>query len=406
MVISYLFFPVPSFAQTTGTSSSSPSRYVFGTVYQGSGSTPLPFASVEFRGDASFSQKANSNGGFAFIVKPGSYSVWASATGYQSNVCFFEVNTDPVEVTFVLGRLGVASSSCQTSKASSSEIPIESRSNAQDTIQDDTAGTDSDGDGSASTDSSSGSTGTTTASGGPIKTFSNCVVTIIGKPATSPALPPECELTLASPGNSGGNTGGSGPAGPCMTAPSPPGDIRGAIINKWGITLNLPQQQLQLAWQEFHEIDCTGFLQDLRGTLVNSWGNGYAQQFSCPRTSGEQGETDIMFSNQWVGEFMKAILVHELAHVWQFCSSRGEANLLEVGNAYRGEGGLTKYSRRECLNFAPGLDRIYHEDQADTIALYLNSEQGELTCGNGAPNPFTGGRNPLHGNAAKKGVGR
>ncbi|MEK7604998.1 MAG: hypothetical protein AAB478_00545 [Patescibacteria group bacterium] len=103
---------------------------------------------------------------------------------------------------------------------------------------------------------------------------------------------------------------------------------------------------------------------------------------------------------------MGAILVHELTHVWQFCSQRGEANLLQIPAAYSGERGLTKYSRRECPNFAPGFDRIYHEDQADTIALYLNPNVGELTCGNGAPNPFLGGRHPLHRGVAQRGLGR
>lgn len=231
---------------------------------------------------------------------------------------------------------------------------------------------------------------------------SNTCVTAVG--TVAPGQPtPGCN---ASSSTNPGPSGGGGPAGPCQQAPAPPGDIRGAIISKWGITLNLPQDQLQWAWKEFYSIDCTGFLQDLRGTLVNSWGYGYAQQFSCPGGNGEYGPTDVMFSNRWVGEFMGAILVHELTHVWQFCSQRGEANLLQIPAAYNGERGLTKYSRRECPNFAPGFDRIYHEDQADTIALYLNPNVGELTCGNGAPNPFTGGRHPLHRGVAQRGLGR
>lgn len=237
------------------------------------------------------------------------------------------------------------------------------------------------------------------------KVSSNVCKTLVGSPTLEPGQTLE-QLKSSLGCASAGSDGVGGPAGPCQEAPAPPGDIRGAILSKWGITLNLPQDQLLWAWKEFYSIDCTGFLQDLRGSLVDSWNNGYAQQFSCPGGNGEYGPTDVMFSNQWVGEFMGAILVHELTHVWQFCSQRGEANLLQVPAAYSGERGLTKYSRRECPNFAPGLDRIYHEDQADTIALYLNPNVGELTCGNGTPNPFSGGRSPLHRGVAQRGLGR
>lgn len=194
------------------------------------------------------------------------------------------------------------------------------------------------------------------------------------------------------------SVGGGSPPGPCQSAPPPPSDVKSAIINKWGITLNLPINQVQLAWQEFHEIDCTGFLQAIRGTRVESWGYGYAQQSSCP----QDGEVDVWFSNQWGGEYMKAILVHELTHVWQFCSEKGEQNRLEIPDAYNREGGLTNYSRTSC-----GFDvNLYNEDHADTIALYLNPNVGELTCGNGAPNPFSGGNYPLHRGVAQRGTGR
>jgi hypothetical protein len=231
----------------------------------------------------------------------------------------------------------------------------------------------------------SSQSGTTT--GGSTRAFSNICVTKVGTPGGD-EKPIGC-----TPSSSGG------PSGPCMQAPPPPADIRGAISAKWGMTLNLPQDQLQYAWEEFHEIDCVGFLQDLRGTVINSWENNFSQQFSCPQDPG----VDIQFGNHHGGDWVKALLVHELTHVWQFCSPRGEANLLQVESAYIGEDGLTKYSRRECPNFAPGLNRIYHEDQADTIALFLNPETGELTCGNGAPNPFSVGK-PLHKSAAEKGV--
>lgn len=198
---------------------------------------------------------------------------------------------------------------------------------------------------------------------------------------------------------------GGGPAGPCQDAPPPPPDIRAAIIAKWGITLNITQEQLPWAWKEFHQIDCYGFLQDLRGALVDSWGNGYAQQFSCPGSNGDYGPTDVMFSNQWTGEFMGAILSHELTHVWQFCAPRGEQNRLEIPAAYSGEGGVSRYSREGC-GYSSGFPSLYNEDHADTIALYMNPNVGELTCGYGDPNPFAGGRHPLHFGLARRGLGR
>lgn len=230
-----------------------------------------------------------------------------------------------------------------------------------------------------------------TSSGGGSRSDTSCFITQVGQPTTEkPALPPEC------------SSSGGGSFGPCQEAPAPPSDIKQAIIDKWGITLNLNNFQLLGAWEEFHEIDCTGFLQDLNGTLVNSWGNGYAQQFSCPGTSGNQGETDVMFSNDWNGEFMKAILIHELTHVWQLCTSRGEQNKIGNDEAVGSESWLTNYSRSGGCGF--DIDP-YKEDHADAIALYLNPEQGELTCGEGRGNPFAGGGFPAHSSNAESAVG-
>lgn len=199
---------------------------------------------------------------------------------------------------------------------------------------------------------------------------------------------------------SGGSSGGGGPAGPCQQAPAAPGDIRSAIISKWGITLNnFSQSQLQYAWKEFHQIDCKGILQDIRGTVVGIWNNAYAQQFSCPRDGGN----NVMFSSQWGGsDWMAAILLHELTHVWQWCSNKGEKNRLEIPAARSQEGGLTNYSRTGC---SFNVDLV-NEDHADTIALYLNPNVGELTCAGGRGNPFSGGRYPAHRGVAERGTGK
>ena len=233
------------------------------------------------------------------------------------------------------------------------------------------------------TDGSGIQTNPTSGTGSGSRTATSCWVTAVGSPNEDDK--PVCQTSSS-----------GGPGGPCQIAPAPPSDVKQAIIDKWGITLNLPQNQIDLAWEEFHEIDCTGFLQDIQGTVVGSWGNEYAQQFNCPGQGGSQ----VMFSSNWSGEFMKAILVHELTHVWQFCSEKGEANRIANGSAFGEEGGVTNYSRTGC-----GFDvSLLNEDHADTIALYLNPEQGELTCGGGRPNPFAGGGFPIHRGVAEQGV--
>lgn len=99
---------------------------------------------------------------------------------------------------------------------------------------------------------------------------------------------------------------------------------------------------------------------------------------------------------------MQTILVHEMTHVWQNCSTNGEQNKLDNDAAFEAEGGLTMYSRTGC-SFNVDLS---NEDHADTIALYLNPDQGELTCGGGAPNPFSTGYYPKHKASAEKGVSK
>lgn len=202
------------------------------------------------------------------------------------------------------------------------------------------------------------------------------------------------------------NPSSGGAGGPCQSAPEvnyTADEYVRALEDKWGIhTVGLSLEQLQMLWEEFHEIDCTGILQDIAGTEIERWDNNYSQQFSCP---GDTLGVDVRLGN-FTNEYLKPHIVHELTHVWQFCSDRGEQNLLDVGEAYDGEGGLTKYSRNECSTFSVAGNRLHHEDQADTIALYLNPESGELTCGDGAPNPFIENGFPLHREAGAKGTGQ
>lgn len=239
-----------------------------------------------------------------------------------------------------------------------------------------------------------GEIGTGTGGTGSSTATSQKCITKVGSP-TEPSPGP-----LGCTGGSG--TGGGGLPGACQAAPAvnftTAQQYADAISQKWGITFtDMALDQMQMIWEEFHQIDCVGFLQDIKGTVVAGWDGEYSQQLSCPQDIG----IDVQFGNHH-GDFVKALITHELTHVWQKCAQRGEANLLDIPAAYSAEGGLTNYSRTGC---GYGVN-LHNEDHADTIALYLNPTNGELTCGNGAPNPFAGGEYPLHKGVAEKGLGK
>lgn len=224
-------------------------------------------------------------------------------------------------------------------------------------------------------------------------TSTSCFTTKVGDPSgDKPDLPAECKS----------GTNGGGAKGPCQAAPpanfTSEEEYRNAISDKWGINLFLPLHQMQNAWKEFHEIDCTGILQDISGSVVGSWENGWSEQFSCP---GDDG-VNLYISSQFSGEWVETHLVHELTHIWQNCSSRGETNRLENNTAYDTEGGITNYSRTKC-----GFDvDVYKEDHAESISLYLNPQSGESTCAITNVNPFTNGGFPEHARVARNGTGK
>lgn len=207
---------------------------------------------------------------------------------------------------------------------------------------------------------------------------------------------------LGCTGGSEDNIFGGGPAGPCQAPPSvnytSSEEYEDAIFQKWGISVNLPLHQMQNAWKEFHEIDCTGLLQDIRGSIISSWGEGWSEQFSC---AGDPG-VNLYISTQFQGEWVETHLTHELTHLWQKCSSRGEANQLENNAAYDIEGGITHYSRTTC---GFGSNK-YNEDHAESISLFLNPSSGETTCAQTNVNPFSNGGFPKHKEVAEKGVGK
>lgn len=233
---------------------------------------------------------------------------------------------------------------------------------------------------------------------------SDCVVTRIGDPEGNPSPPAGCEES-DSPNPSRAPSGTppeNRPPETCGTAPdvdfTSAEEYSNAIAKKWGIMMNLPLEQMQYAWEAFHEIDCTGILQDIQGSVIQSWGEAWSQQFSCPGDAA----VDLYIGTHFGGDWVKALLVHEITHIWQLCTEPGEANLLQIPDAAAVEGYISIYSRGECALFQPPNPN--NEDHADTIALYLNPDIGELTCGNGAPNPFTGGKYPMHRAIAEEGT--
>ncbi|MBP6882314.1 MAG: hypothetical protein KBC15_02035 [Candidatus Levybacteria bacterium] len=205
------------------------------------------------------------------------------------------------------------------------------------------------------------------------------------------------------PGCTAATGGGGGPVTACAVAPqvnfTTVEQYRQAILTKFGLDLSLTLDQMQYAWEEFHEIGCVGILQDIKGASMRSWGYNYSQQFACPQ---DKSQPSVMVGAHHGGDWVKALLLHELTHVWQWCSTRGEASRLEIPSIMSREGGITNYSRTGC-GFGVSL---VNEDHADSIALFLNPTVGELTCGGGAPNPYTGGRFRLHYNMADTYVGK
>lgn len=244
---------------------------------------------------------------------------------------------------------------------------------------------------------------------------SDCVITKVGDPGTSPT--PIC------PGESGQRPGAPGlPEGSCQEAPvmdfAIPQEYMDEIEAKWGIHFygTFTTEQMRWIWEEFWAIDCTGFLQDIAGTWVQGTGaeGGGSRQRTCP---GDPDIPHVEFAKY--GESgTKGLIVHELTHVWQKCSDRGEMSLIAIPEARQKDaragfappdGYLTTYPRsiasgNPCLNVSGVL--ADNEDHADTIALYLNPTIGELTCGNGKPNPFENGAFPNHRALAEKDVAK
>jgi len=239
----------------------------------------------------------------------------------------------------------------------------------------------------------------------------SCLFTEVGDGGERPDLPPECKST-------GSGLGGGASPGVCQQPPettfSTAGEYVDDIENKWNILFSggFSREHMRAIWEVFHEIDCTGFLQDLNGLRVEFRGGvGYSEQNlanPCPPPKGD-GVSPNIFLEDYGDTANRVLIIHEMTHVWQICIDNGKTNKGGIENAIVGDGNrLTTYSQDRCPGLSVGGNYL-NEDHAETIAYYLNpSAPDSSTCGDGGKpeNPYAGGAFPNHSNLANSAVGK
>lgn len=158
--------------------------------------------------------------------------------------------------------------------------------------------------------------------------------------------------------------GGGTPGGPRPEAPDPGPNVRAAIIEKFGITLNgFSDQYLRYAWEKFWEVSNTNFISLVKGSVINITSPANTQQVGCGAPAsvllGQFGD-----GNQW-----KHVLIHELGHVVRNCNNASTIQRQEHINAFNSEKGVSDYGNKapSCT----GSDNL-SEDYAEMIAYYLN----------------------------------
>lgn len=186
------------------------------------------------------------------------------------------------------------------------------------------------------------------------------------------------------PGPSQANTSVTGnpqitPGGGGIPAPPVPGDIKQAIINTFGITMNsFDDQHLQWAWEKFWEASGTKFTDYIRGSIITINSEGFSRQTGCPNT----GSPAVKLETSFKGDYFKFNLTHELGHVISNCFHVKQYDFM---NAYSTLGAMSGYG--SCSG-------DWGEDYAEMVAYYLNPNAGEtnafLSCSvNRKPlNPF------------------
>lgn len=217
--------------------------------------------------------------------------------------------------------------------------------------------------------------------------------TKVGNPKTSPP---------------GGNDTGGGGGG--IPAPPVPGDIKQAIRNTFGITMNsFDDQHLQWAWEKFWDISDTQFIDLIRGAVVTGLqGDSQSMQNGCP-----PNET-VRLGQYRNREYFKFILTHELGHSIQICKTHVQSRYEEHKNAFAAERGVSFYANNSVSCSGSRNVTNLNEDYADTIAYFLNPSAGLASGGcpnlgepQSPPNPFfVENRHPLHYTVAKGILGR
>lgn len=190
------------------------------------------------------------------------------------------------------------------------------------------------------------------------------------------------------------------PGGPRPQAPEPEGDIRGAILEEFGITMNgYPKQNLQWAWEKFWEISNTNFNSLVRGSLIQLTSVSNSQQIGCP------GETSVLLGAFSEESAFKHVLIHELGHVIRNCAGRERAQETAFLNALEKEGGVSYYGQNAPA--CTGSDRP-SEDYAEMIAYYLNPGvpvASYLKCYQASQSPYSREDFPLHYQVARDVLG-
>lgn len=189
------------------------------------------------------------------------------------------------------------------------------------------------------------------------------------------------------------------PQGPPVTPPSTPSDLRQAIYNQFGVTMNgFDRQHLQWAWEKLWDISRTKFTTLVRGTTI-----------TASSDSGQTGCRTVRLAQYTPQELFNVALIHELGHIIRNCVNERDAYWNEHENVWKTEGGITQYARTACTYDYKdrGSWQFKSEDFAETIAYYLNPNADAQTarCAGRQVNPYLNNGYPLHYNVARKILG-
>jgi hypothetical protein len=185
-----------------------------------------------------------------------------------------------------------------------------------------------------------------------LSTQSNAVCVKVGNPSED-QKPAACSAKVP------------GGGGPRPEAPPAEGDIRGAILEQFGVSMNgYDRQRLQWTWEKLWEVSNTNFVELVRGSVVQVTSTSNSHQVGCP------GAAVAVYLGPFNDEYtFKQAFAHELGHVIANCSTKRTAHWQEYLNAHRTEGGVSHYGRN--AESCTGSDSI-SEDFAEMIAFYLN----------------------------------